>query len=183
MARPEKVQQVETIAEVFKESRSIVLNDFTGLDVAKMSELRRLCREAGVEYVVVKNTLAKRGIKGTPGEELDSHFEGPTALAIGRESENDAARVLMKFAEEHEAPKFKAGVIEGNVIDATELLAIAKLPSKEELLSKVLAGLQGPGNGLVGVLQGTLRNLLYALNAIVEKKQSEGGDAAEAPAE
>ena len=69
-----------------------------------------------------------------------------------------------------------------NVIDATELMALAKLPSKQELLSQVLAGLQGPGNGLVSVLQGTLRNLLYAMNAIIEKKQSEGGEA-EAPQE
>lgn len=177
MSRPEKAQQVKSITEVFNESRSVVLNDFTGLDVEKLSELRRLCREAGIEYRVVKNTLAKLGIKGTQGEELDAHFEGPTALAIGRESENVSARILADFAKEHEAPKFKAGIVEGNVVDATALLALSKLPSKQELLSQVLASVKAPGNNLVSVLQGTLRNLLYAVNAIIDKKQVEGGEA------
>lgn len=177
MARPEKVQQVESVTEIFSGSRSVVLNDFTGLDVDKLSQLRKLCREAGVEYRVIKNTLAKRGIKGTSAEELESHFEGPTALAIGRDSENVSARILSDFAKEHEAPKFKAGIIDGNVVDATALLTLATLPSKDVLLSQVLAGLMAPGNGLVSVLQGTLRNFLYAMNAIIEKKQAEGGDA------
>ena len=181
MARPEKAQQVESIAEIFNDARSVVLNDFTGLDVEKLSALRKLCRDAGVEYRVVKNTLAKRGIKGTPAEELEGHFEGPTALAIGRESENMSAKVLADFAKENDdIPKFKVGIVEGNVIDATGLLALAKLPSKEELLSKMLAGIKSPGNALVSVLQGTLRNLLYAMNAIIEKKQSEGGESPQA---
>jgi large subunit ribosomal protein L10 len=177
MARPEKAQQVESINEIFTGSRSVVLNDFTGLDVEKLSQLRKLCRDAGIEYRVIKNTLAKRGIKGTPAEELESHFEGPTALAIGRDSENVSTRIIAEFAKEYEAPKFKAGIVDGNVVDATALLTLATLPSKEVLLSKVLAGIMGPGNGLVSVLQGTLRNLLYAMNAIIDKKQAEGGEA------
>jgi large subunit ribosomal protein L10 len=178
MARPDKIEKVESLKEVFGSARSVVLNDFTGLNVAKLSELRKLCRENGIEYRVVKNTLAKRGVEGTPAEELESQFEGPTALAIGRDSENVSARIIAKFAEEHEAPKFKAGIVEGNVVDATGLLALSKLPSKEELLSTLLASMKSPGNNLASVLQGTLRNLLYALNAIIEKKQSEGGDSA-----
>ena len=181
MARPEKVQKVESLQEIFNESMSVILNDFTGLNVEKISELRKLCRENGVEYRVVKNTLAKRGIKGTPGEALDGHFEGPTALAISRETENVSAKIIADFAKEHEAPKFKAGLVEGKIIDATEILALAKLPTKPELLSKLLAGMQSPGNNLVSVLQGTLRNLLYAMNAIIEKKKSEG-ETGEAPA-
>ena len=177
MARPEKAQKVDELAEIFNNARSVVLNDFTGLNVEKISELRSLCRKAGVQYLVVKNTLAKRSLKGTPAEKLDGEFEGPTALAVDRDSENVAAKILADFAKEHEAPKFKAGIIEGNVLDATHVLALAKLPSREGLLSQLMAGVQGPGNGLVSVLQGTLRNLLYALNAIVDKKQSEGGEA------
>jgi large subunit ribosomal protein L10 len=166
MARPEKVAAVESIAEVFKNARSVVLNDFTGLDVAKISQLRRLCRESGVEFRVVKNTLARRGVRGTDAAELEAFFEGPTALAISADSENDSAKVLAKFAEEHEAPKFKAGFVDGNVIDATGVLTLSKLPSKDELLSQVLAGLMSPGNGLVSVMQGPLRNLLSVLNQI-----------------
>ena len=183
MARPEKVQAVEELNAVFAEARSVVLNDFTGLDVEKLSELRKRCRAAGIEYVVVKNTLAKLGIKDTDAAELADHFEGPTALAIGRDSENVAAKILADFAKEFESgPEFKAGIVEGNVIDATGVLALSKLPSREELLSKLLAGMQGPGNALASVLQGTLRNFMYAMNAIIEKKQAEGGDAAPAEA-
>lgn len=177
MARPEKIKQVEELTEIFENARSVVLNDFTGLNVEKISELRRLCGESGVEFRVVKNTLARRSVMGTPAEELESYFDGPTALAISRESENLSARVLVKFAEEYQAPKLKAGIVEGKVIDATTVLALAALPSKEELMSKLLGGIMSPGNRLVSVLQGTLRNLLYALNAIVEKKQAEPGNA------
>ena len=177
MARPEKVKKIEELSEVFSSARSVVLNDFTGLNVEKISELRRLCREKGVEFRVVKNTLARKSIKGTPAEELEQYFDGPTALAISRESENISAKILVKFAEEFEAPKLKAGVVAGKVIDATEVLALAKLPSKEELMSTLLGTIRSPGNRLVSVLQGSLRNLLYALNAVIEKKQSEPGSA------
>ena len=177
MARPEKLKQVEELADVFNKARSVVLNDFTGLNVERISELRRLCRENGVEFRVVKNTLARRSIKGTPAEELEQYFDGPTALAISRESENLSAKVLVKFAEEYELPKLKAGVVEGKVIDATGVLALAKLPSKRELMSKLLGDMKSPGNRLVSVLQGSLRNLLYALNAVIEKRQPEPGNA------
>ncbi len=179
MPRPEKVKRVEELTEAFNEATSVVLNDFTGLNVEKISRLRKVCRENNVEYIVVKNRLAKRSIKGTTGEGLEEHFEGPTALAISRESENIPAKILSDFAKEHEAPVFKAGVVAGDVIDATQVLALSKLPSKDELLSQLLGGLKGPGNNLVSVLEGTLRNLLYAINAIIEKKESEpaSGDA------
>jgi large subunit ribosomal protein L10 len=173
MARPEKLKEVEELAQLFDEARSIVLNDFTGLNVEKLSELRKQCRENGVDYRVIKNTLARRSIKGTTAEALEPHFDGPTAVAVSNESENIAAKVLAKFAEEFEAPKFKAAMIEGDVIDAKQILALAKLPSREELLSKLLGSVKSPGNSLVSVLQGTVRNLLYVVNAIIEKKQSE----------
>lgn len=178
MARPEKIQKVEQLAEVFANARSVVLNDFTGLNVEKLSTLRRRCREAGVEYLVVKNTLAKRGLQGTAAEQLADFFEGPTALAVARDSEHMAAKVVVDFAKDNEdIPAMKAAVVEGKVIDATAVLALATLPSREQLVSQVMAGLMAPGNGLVSVLQGTLRNLLYAVNAIIEKKKTEGGEA------
>jgi large subunit ribosomal protein L10 len=182
MARPEKIKKVEELAQIFNEARSVVLNDFTGLDVEKISELRKQCRENDVEFRVIKNTLALRSLAGTQGEGLEQYFEGPTALAISRESENLSAKILAKFAQEYEAPKFKAAVVEGKIIDATEVLALAKLPSREELMSTLLGALKSPGDSLVSVLQGTVRNLLYVVNAIIEKKQSEpeGGQPAEA---
>jgi len=169
MARPEKIAAVEYVTEVFKDARSVVLNDFTGLDVEKISELRNLCRENHVEFRVIKNTLARLGIKETDASDLEKYFEGPTALAISRESENLGAKVLATFAKEHEAPKFKAAYVDGNVIDASAVLALSKLPSKEELLSQVLAGIKSPASGLVSVMQGPLRSLVGALNQIKDK--------------
>ena len=169
MARPEKVAAVESLSEIFKDSRSVVLNDFTGLNVEKLSELRKLCRENSVEYRVIKNTLAIRSVEGTEAEELVKYLEGPTALAISRESENIPAKILAQFAGEHEAPKFKAALVEGQFLDEAQVIELSKLPGREELLSLVLAGIKAPANGLVNVLQGTARNLVYALNAIVDK--------------
>jgi large subunit ribosomal protein L10 len=169
MARPEKIAVVESLSAVFQEARSIVLNDFTGLNVEKLSALRKLCRESKVDYRVVKNTLAKRGAQGTPVEELTRFFDGPTAIATSMESENIPAKILAEFAGENEAPRFKAALVEGRILEEDAIIELAKLPSRDVLLSMALAGIKAPANGLVGALQGTLRKLLYAMNAIVEK--------------
>ena len=171
MARPEKIAEVEYVAGVFKDARSVVLNDFTGLDVEKISELRKICRENNIEFRVVKNTLAKLGVKDSVAAELEKYFDGPTALAISRESENQGAKILAKFAEEHQTTKFKAAYVDGDVIDAAAVLALSKLPSKEELLAQVLAGIKSPANGLVSVMQGPLRSLLGVLSQLKDKKE------------
>lgn len=169
MARPDKIAAVESLSEIFEKSRSVVLNDFTGLNVEKLSELRKRCRENQVEYRVVKNTLAIRSIQDTEAKDLIQYLEGPTALAISRESENIPARVLATFAKEYEAPSFKAALVEGMLLDEAQVIALSKLPNRDELLSMALAGIKAPANGLVNVLQGTVRNLVYALQAIVDK--------------
>lgn len=171
MARPEKIAQVEAVAASINSARSIVLSDITGLNVAKVTELRRRCREQGVDLKVVKNTLARRGVKGTVAEDLEKYFEGPTAIAISRESENGAAKVLAKFAEEHEElPKLKAGFVDGNVIDARGVLALSKIPTKGELVSQLMGGIQGPARNLLSVIQGPARNLASVLKQVSEKQ-------------
>jgi large subunit ribosomal protein L10 len=153
-------------------ARSLVLSDLTGMDVAKLTELRRRCRAEGVELRVVKNTLAKRGVEGTAAAELAPYLEGPTAIAFSRETENMPAKVLATFADEHELPKFKAGFIDGTVIDAAGVLVLSKLPTKPELLSQLLGGVQGPARNLLGVMQGSLRNLVSVLKQASEKQES-----------
>lgn len=170
MARPEKIAQVEAVEAALKGARSIVLSDMTGLDVAKVTELRRRCRKEGVELKVVKNTLAKRGIKNTAAAGLEKYFEGPTAIAVSREAENTAARVIVKFAEEHEMPKVKAGFVDGTVIDVKGVQALAKMPGKLELMSQLLGGIQGPARNLLSVMQGPARNLASVLKQISEKQ-------------
>jgi large subunit ribosomal protein L10 len=170
MARPEKIAQVEAVEASINGAVSIVLSDITGLNVAKVTELRRRCRAEGVDLKVVKNTLAKRGVKNTAAAGLEKYFEGPTAIAISRESENGAAKVLAKFAQENELPKLKAGFVDGNVIDARGVLALSKLPSKPELVSQLLGGIQGPARNLLSVMQGPARNLASVLKQISEKQ-------------
>ncbi len=171
MARPEKIAQADAVTASVNAARSIVLSDLTGLDVAKVTELRRRCRAAGVELKVVKNTLAKRGIEKTPAKGLAPYFEGPTAIAISRETENMAAKVLEKFSSENEQlPKLKAGFVDGNVIDAKGVVALSKLPTKGELVSQLLGGIQGPARNLLSVMQGPARNLASVLKQISEKQ-------------
>jgi large subunit ribosomal protein L10 len=171
MARPEKVAQVEAVKSAFDQSKSVVLVDFTGLDVANITELRRQCREAGVDFKVVKNTLAKRGIEGSEAEGLSGQFEGPTAIVAHPDAEHVGAKVIAEFAGEHEdRPAFKAGYVDGALLGLAEVVALSKLPSKEELLAQLLGGIQGPGNGLVACLQGPLRNLMSVLDQIKDQK-------------
>ena len=119
---------------------------------------------------VVKNTLAKRGIKNTVAKDLEKYFEGPTAIAISRESENSPAKVLANFAKENELPKLKAGFVDGNVIDATGVLALSKVPSKGELVSQLMGCIQGPARNLLSVMQGPARNLASVLKQVSEKQ-------------
>jgi large subunit ribosomal protein L10 len=170
MARPEKIAQVETVVETINAARSVVLSDLTGLNVAKVTELRRRCRENGVELTVVKNTLAKRGIEKTAAKALAPYFEGPTAIAISRETENMPAKVLAKFASEHELPKLKAGFVDGAVLDAKGVLALSKLPAKGELVSQLMGAIQGPARNLLSVMQGPARNLASVLKQVSEKQ-------------
>lgn len=171
MARPEKVAQVDVVKAAFDQSKSVVLVDFTGLNVEHITELRRQCREAGVQFKVVKNTLAKRGIDGSGAEGLAGEFEGPTAIVAHPDAEHIGAKVVAKFAEEHEdKPAFKAGYVDGAVMSLAQVIALSKLPSKEELLAQLLGGIQGPGNGLVACLQGPLRNLMSVLDQIKDQK-------------
>ncbi len=171
MARPEKVAQVDAVAATINAARSVVLADLTGLNVAKVTELRRRCREAGVELKVVKNTLARRGVESTPAKALAPYFDGPTAVAISRETENMPAKVLAKFSSENEQlPKLRAGFVDGAVLDAKGVLALSKLPTKGELVSQLLGGIQGPARNLLSVIQGPARNLASVLKQASEKQ-------------
>lgn len=172
MARPEKVRMVEEIADRLKRSQGVVLTDYRGLDVKAMTELRAKLREAGAELKVVKNTLTRRAAEAVQIEGLDPYLEGPTAAAFGYSDPVAAAKVISDFAKTHEALQVKAGILNGRVISAQEVAALAKLPSREELVAKVLWGLKAPISGLASVLGGPIRGLVYALEAIRKQKES-----------
>lgn len=169
MAKVELKQPiVQEISDAIGGAQSVVVVDYLGLTVAEDTQLRRKLREAGVTYKVYKNTLVRRAIEGTDYESLNEVLEGPSALAISAEDATAPARVLAEFAKNAPELEIKAGIVEGNYYDAEGMKAIASVPSREVLLSKLLGSLQSP-----------ITNLARVLNQIAEK----GGAADAAPAE
>ncbi len=168
----EKQAEVACIEESLRTSLATVLVDARGLTVEEDSELRVTLRKAGVQYKVRKNTLAKRAAESLKIENAESFFVGPTAIATCSESFTSAAKILCEYAKKFNALEIKGGIVEGKIISADEVQNLAKLPSKEELIAKVLGGFNAPISGFVNVLNGNLRGLVVALNAIAEKKQS-----------
>ncbi len=168
MAKVELKQPVvQEIAENVKDAQSVVVVDYRGLTVAEDTALRKQLREAGVTYKVYKNTMMNFAFKGTDFEALKDVLEGPSAIAISKDDATAPARIIAKFAKTAPKLEIKAGVVEGTFYDAKGMEAIANVPSREELLSKLLGSLQSP-----------ITNLARVLNQIAEQ----GGASAEAPA-
>ena len=170
MAKVELKQPiVEEISANIKDAQSVVVVDYRGLTVEQDIQLRKAMREAGITYKVYKNTMMNFAFKGTEFESLAPVLEGPSAIAISKDDATAPARVIAKFAKDAPALEIKAGVVEGTFYDASGMQAVATIPSRDELLSKLLGSLQSP-----------ITNLARVLNQIAEK----GGaaDTAEAPA-
>lgn len=173
---------VQEISENIKDAQSVVVVDYRGLTVAEDTQLRKALREAGVSYKVYKNTLVNRAIAGTEFESLKESLEGPSAFAISKDDATAPARILAKFAKTAPALEIKAGVVEGTFYDANGMKAIANVPSREELLSKLLGSLQSPITNLARVLN-QIAEKGGAADAAVEAAPAEETAAAEEPAE
>lgn len=150
---------VEEISESIKDAQSVVLVDHRGLTVAQDTELRRQLREAGVTYKVYKNTMMNFAFKGTEFEGLAPYLEGPSAIAISKDDATAPARILCKFAKTADKLEIKGGVVEGTVYDRKGIEAISAVPSREELLGKLLGSIQSP-----------ITNLARVLNQIAEQQ-------------
>lgn len=166
MAKAEKQQAVEDLGARLEGARCVVLTDFTGLDVASITELRRRLSSARVEYVVVKNTLARRALAGSPFAPLADHLSGPNAFAVSHEDVVSAAKILTEFAKDTERPQIKAGAIEGEIVSLEEIRRIAQLPPREQLLAQMVGSARAPVAGLVGALGGLLAKLVRTLDAV-----------------
>jgi large subunit ribosomal protein L10 len=166
MLRPEKERVVENLKDKFKSAKGIVLADFTGLTVGEANELRRKCREARVEYRVVKNRLAKIAAKELDLTELEKHFEGPVAVALSEADSIAPARVLSQFRREVQKLTFRAGYLEGRMFSADEIRGIASLPGRDGLLAQVIGSIQAPMGQIVWSLEGLLRNLISILDQV-----------------
>ncbi len=176
MPTSEKIDKVEELTAALAGAKAIYLADFTGIDVAKVTGLRNQLREADISYKVVKNRLAKRAAKAAGIEGLSEHFIGPTAIAYSTDDPIAPAKILQDFAEKDGKFTIKTGMLDGKILTAAEVVALAKLPSRDELLSKVVGSIQSPLYGLAAVLSGLLRNLAGVVSAIEEKKRTGSGD-------
>jgi len=173
--RPEKALAVEKLAEKLSTAKSVFLTDYSGLSVAEISQLRREFRKNGAEYLVVKNTLARLSAKSTGHDGILPFLEGPTALAFSYDDPASPARAVVKFLQDRgkkasQKPEIKACMIEGDVLPGKDASAIANWPTRDELLAKLVGSLNSPISGLVMTLAGVQKKLLYALNAVAEKK-------------
>ena len=172
---------VDEIAATVKDAKAAVLVDYRGLTVAQDTRLRRNLREAGITYKVYKNTMMNFAFKGTDFESLAPYLEGPSAIAISTTDATAPARVLSNFAKEADKLEIKAGVVEGTMYDAAGIAQIAKIPSRDELLSKLLGSIQSPITNFARVMQQLADKGGAA--GVPAPEAKEEAPAAEAPAE
>jgi large subunit ribosomal protein L10 len=168
----EKKQIVEDLHGRFAKSSLVILTDFKGLDVTAVSDLRRKLKQAGVEYKVAKNTLMARASEDTPVAVLKDLFLGPGAVAISYQDPVAPAKILTKFADDSKKLEIRAAVLNGKLIDLNGVKALAVLPSREVLLSQLLAVMVAVPTSVVRVLAEVPRSLLNVLNAVKDKKEA-----------
>ncbi|HWR38602.1 MAG TPA: 50S ribosomal protein L10 [Patescibacteria group bacterium] len=170
----EKQQAVADLKNKLAQTKGAVLTNYRGLNVAQDTQLRAKLRDAGVEYRVVKNTMTRIAAQELGIEGLEAYLEGPTAIAISTVDPVAPAKLIADFIKENKLQmmEVKGGLLDGKVIDPNGVKALATLPPKEVLIAQVLCGMQAPIVGFVTVLSGTLRNLVYALDAVRKQKES-----------
>ena len=161
---------VEEIKQKIQDSKSVVLVKFNGLTVAEDTELRREFRKNNIEYKVLKNTLVRRAFNDLGVKDFDEDLNGPTSVAFGAD-ETGAAKVIVEAAKKYQDKvSVKSAFVDGGKVDVNGVKELASMPSKEELIAKMLGSLQAPLTNFVGVLTAMPRGLVCALNAIAEKK-------------
>ena len=180
--KAEKVTQAEELKKQLATVSTVILSTFQGITVEQDSKLRRTVEAAGGKYQVVKNTVAERAGAGTPAEGLLKGLKGTNSIAYTRTDPVALAKILTKVAKDVPAFKFRAGWVEGRVISIQEIKQLAELPSKEELISKVMFLLNAPAQRVAAVLAAVPRNLAVVTSEAVKANKFAGGGSAAAPA-
>ncbi|HXL15534.1 MAG TPA: 50S ribosomal protein L10 [Methylomirabilota bacterium] len=170
MPTSEKEQRVRELTEAIARSKSIVLANFTGMNVDLVTKMRRRLRDAHVEFIVEKNTLAKRALAGSGVKDLDSYLEGPIGMALGQD-EIGGVKILAEFSKEFEKPALKAAYVGGQIYSPDGIKILAQLPPREVLLGQLIGALRSPLQGFTGVLSGSIRQLVGTIDAVGKKKQ------------
>jgi len=174
---PKKEAVVAELKEQMSSAKGAVFTSYKGLTVAQDTKLRRELREAGITYRVIKNTMTRIAAKDLGLDGITEHLEGTTAMAFSTEDAVAPAKVICSFMKKNKLEEagiltIKVGLVEGKVISDKEVKALASLPSREELISKLMGSMNAPITNTVGVLQGVIRNAVYVLDAIRAQKES-----------
>jgi large subunit ribosomal protein L10 len=172
---PKKEKTLAELKDLLEQSKVTLLTDYRGLTVAQITQLRRQLESAGVEYHVAKNTLLGLAAKQVGLPDLGVMLTGPTAVAFGRGEETAAAKALVDFAGTSKVLKVKGGMLGKRVIVSEDVTALATLPPKSQLFAQVLGTLQSPAAGMLGVMTGPARSLLYLLQARAEQLEAQAG--------
>ena len=172
MKKQNKEDLVAEFAEKLKVAKAAFLADYRGLDVGQANDLRNKLREVGVEYRVVKNTLLRLAAKDTASACLDGYLSGPTAIALVNEDPVAPAKALVEFAKKNSIFEIKAGMLDGKLLAVADIQALAELPSRDELLAKMLGSMSAPATNFVGVLAAVPRTFVQVLAAIKDQKEA-----------
>lgn len=170
ISRKQKEEIVQNLADEFKNSKAVVFSDYKGLTVNEMEELRGKLREADSKYFIAKKTLIKLAMDKSGIDADMPKLDGPVGVAFSNGDETTPARILYNFGKEHEALELTAGILESELIDQEKVTELAKLPTKEELLGKVVGTINAPVAGFARVLSGNIRGLVQALKGIADSK-------------
>ena len=172
--KAQKQKDLEALTEHFRNAKAAMLVGFEGMTVAKDQELRNQLREAGVSYEVVKNTLARKAAEGTVLEQAADHFKGVTAVALSGEDPVNLSKAISKFTKANpDIFKFKVGIVEGKVVALRDVEAIASLPSREELISKIMFLVNAQAQRLVTVTSAVARNLASVIDQVRAQKEAQ----------
>ncbi len=174
LTRAEKQQQIEDLKAGLQPAQGVFVMDFTGLTVGEVTELRQKVSQAAGRYLVVKNTLAKIAVDGSKKEPLKELLSGPSALAMTDEDAVQLAKALAEFAKNHEKLQFRGGLIEGQLLDAAAARQVASMPTKQELVARLLYLLQSPIRRLAVALNWPVRSLAVSVKQIADEKERQG---------
>jgi large subunit ribosomal protein L10 len=170
--RDQKTDVISALNETFSKAKFAVVADYRGLKVTQLEKLRKNLRESDAQVQVAKNTLLRLAVKGTPYENLTDSFSGTTAVAVGFTEPVGPAKALAAFAKEFNAFTIRSASLEGSLLKPEDVEALSKLPSREELLAKLLGTMAAVPTGFVRVLAAVPQKLLYALSAIKDQKEN-----------
>ena len=167
-----KTDKIDALKSKLEKAKVAVVTEYKGFSVEEIQKLRRALQKEGGDYMVTKNTLAKIAVKGTEFEALTEVFKGPIALAFGYEDEVSPAKVVAKFSKETKKGAIVGAGLEGNLLSAKEAEALASLPSKEELLAKILGSINSPATGITLSINAVMASLTRAIAAVRDQKEA-----------